>query len=106
MSTCIQVCQESDLSSSQCTLQIRRSKKWPNKGLRFIVAGRELYEDDIVAAAQTPVLHCMVTDRPVQSREHRPLANTDAVDWVSIFFVRLHDWCTALSRPFTVPKYI
>lgn len=83
-------------------LQIRRTKNWPDKGLRFIVAGREVYEDDVVAAAQTPVLHCMVTDTPVQSREHRPLANTDGVDWVRV----THDWCTALSRPCTMPTHI
>ena len=65
-------------------MQIRKTKNWPDKGLRFIVAGREVYEDDVVAAAKTPVLHCMVTDGPMQSREHRPLANTDAVDWVRV----------------------
>ncbi len=66
-------------------LQIRRSKGWPDKGLRFILAGRELYEDDILEAAQAPVLHCMVLDGSVQStmrRQHRPRATAEPVDWV------------------------
>ena len=66
-------------------LQIRHSKGWPDKGLRFILAGRELYEDDIIEAAQAPVLHCMALDVPAQGfyrRHHRPHANAEPVDWV------------------------
>ena len=69
-------------------LQIRKSKGWPDRGLRFILAGRELYEDDIIEAAQAPVLHCMVVDESVQGsvrRQHRPPPTADPVDWVRAF---------------------
>ncbi|CAL5219003.1 g758 [Coccomyxa viridis] len=75
------------VSASLKTLadSIRESKGWPDRGLRFILAGRELYEDDIVEAAQAPVLHCMVVDESVQGsvrRQHRPPPNAEPVDWM------------------------
>lgn len=80
-------------------LQIRHSKGWKDKGLRFILAGRQLYEDDTIEAAQAPVLHCMVLDGPTQGfyrSQHRPHANAEPVDWVSSI-------CTSFGRAADIP---
>ena len=81
------LCYTSSLTyHAQCMLQIRNSKGWSDRGLRLILAGRELYDDDIIEAAQAPVLHCMVSDGPVngsQRRQHRPPPIVEPVDWVS-----------------------
>ncbi|KXZ47425.1 hypothetical protein GPECTOR_35g863 [Gonium pectorale] len=54
--------------------QVRRAKQIPpNRHLRILCAGRELYYDDPVSKATARVLHCIVTDTQPQRPAPAPV---------------------------------
>ncbi|KAG2491298.1 hypothetical protein HYH03_010304 [Edaphochlamys debaryana] len=79
--------------------QVREARALPpNKHLRVLCAGKELYADDPVAKAPTRVLHCLVTDtqpqrqappppqprKPAPAPAPPPVVEQPPVDWLDV----------------------
>ena len=67
--------------------QVCESKGWPaTQRLRLIAAGRELYDDDVISAVETPVIHCIVLSNSSQHSSQGQYRQRNVVpcsDWVS-----------------------
>ena len=78
-----------------CHPQIRKAKGWsPNKRLRLVVLGRELFDDDVLTAAQAPVLHCITQDEDSSAEHSRRASHAHASSLQRPSF----DWVCLLTR--------